>query len=67
MHEQYVNEAKKTLETVAYRNERAMKFEKFAAKFTQVVDELEKLNQWLHHSDVIDLIWKKIMNPELSQ
>ena len=31
MNEQYVNEAKKTLETVAYRNERAMKFEKFVA------------------------------------
>ena len=40
MNVQYANKAKKTLETVAYRNERATKFEKFVAKFTQEVDEL---------------------------
>ena len=45
MHEQYVNESNRTLETVAYRNERAMTFEKFIAKFIQVVNELEKRNQ----------------------
>ena len=44
-----------------------MKFEKFVATFTQAVDELEKRNQGSHNADVIDLIWKEIMNPELSQ
>ena len=44
MHEQYVKKSKRTLETVAYKNEQAMKFENFVAKFTQVVDELEKRN-----------------------
>ena len=39
MNEQYVNKFKRTLETVAYTNEGAMKFEKFVAKFTQAVDE----------------------------
>ena len=63
MHEQYVNKYKRTLETVAYRNERAMKFENFVAKFTQAVDELEKRNRGLHYSDVFDIIWKKMMNP----
>ena len=44
-----------------------MKFEKFVTKFTRAVDESEKRNQGLHNSDIIDLIWKKIMIPELSQ
>ena len=67
MYEQYVDKTKSTLEIVAYRNEQAMKFEKFVSKFTNAADELEKRNQWLHNSDVIDIIWKKMMNPELSQ
>ena len=56
MHDQHVNEDNRTLETVACRNERAMKFEKFVTKFTQAVDELEKRNQGLHNDDVVDLI-----------
>ena len=67
MHEQYVNEAKRNLETVAYRNKQATKLENFVAKFTQAVDELEKHNKGLHNTDVVDLIWTKMMNPELRQ
>ena len=67
MHEQYANESKSTLETVAYRNERDMKVEKFVAKFTQAVSKLEMRNQGLHNAEVIDIIWKKVMNTELSQ
>ena len=45
-----------------------MKFEKFFAKFTQAVDELKKKrNQGLYYADVVDLVWKKVMNPELIQ
>ena len=67
MHEKYVNKSKRTLETVAYRNERAMKFDQFVTKYTQAVDELEKRNWGLHNADVIDFIWNKMMNPELIQ
>ena len=67
MCEQYVNKANRVIETVVYRNERAIKFEKFIAKFTQAVDELEKRNWGLYNSEVVDLIRKKIMSPELSQ
>ena len=44
MHDQYINEAKRTLEILTYRNERALKFEKFVAKFVKAVDELDKRN-----------------------
>ena len=59
MHEQYINKYKRTLETISYRNERAMKFENSVDKFTKAVHELENRNQGLHNDDVIDLIWKK--------
>ena len=67
MHEQYINEVKKTLETLTYRNERALKFENFVAKFVKVVDELDKRNQGLTNADVVDMIWKKVSNPDLNQ
>jgi hypothetical protein len=67
MHEQYVNEAKRTLEHITYRNERAMKFEKFVGMFVKAVDELDKYNRKMHNEDVVDLVWKKMTNPELSQ
>ena len=41
MQEQYINEAKITLESMTYRNERAMKFEKFVARFVKEVNDLE--------------------------
>ena len=67
MHDKYANEANRNLENVAHRNERTVKFDMFVAKFTQAVDELEKRNRGLHNADFVDLIWNKIMNPELSQ
>ena len=67
MHEQSINEAKRTVETLTCRNERALKFEKFVAKFVKAVDELDKRNRGLHNADVTDMIWKKITNPELNQ
>ena len=67
MHEQYINKAKRTLETLTYRNERALKFEKFVAKFVNAVDELDKINRGLHNADLVDMIWKKVTNPKLNQ
>ena len=67
MHEQYVSEAKRTLDTITYRNERAMKFEKFVGQFVKAVDDLEKYKRKMHNEDIVDLIWKKMTNPDLSQ
>ena len=67
MHEQYINKAKRTLETLAYRNEQALKLEKFVAKFVKSVDELDQRNRGLHNADVVDMIWKKVTNSELNQ
>ena len=52
---------------MTYRNEQALKFEKFVAKFIKAVDELDKIIQGLHNADVVDMIWKKVTNPELNQ
>ena len=38
--EQYFSEAKHTIETLQYRNERALTFENFVSKLVQAVDEL---------------------------
>ena len=39
--EQYVIKTKCTIETIQYRNERAITFEKFVSKLVKTVDELE--------------------------
>ena len=52
---------------MTYRNEQALKFEKFVAKFIKAVDELDKRNRGLHNADVVDMIWKKVTKPELNQ
>ena len=62
MHEQYINKAKRTLDTLTYRNERALKLEKFVAKFVKAVDELDKRNRGLNNADVVDMIWEKVTN-----
>ena len=67
MQEQYINNTKRTLETLTYRNERALKFEKFVAKFVKAVDELDKRNHGMHNADVVDMIWKKVTNLYLNQ
>jgi hypothetical protein len=67
MQEQYVNEAKRTLETLTYRNERALKFEKFVANFVKAVDELEKRGRGMHNANIVEMIWRKMTNPELNQ
>ena len=37
------------------------------AKFVKAVDELDKRNQGLHNSDVVEMICKNVTNPELNQ
>ena len=67
MQEQYINKAKRKLESMIYINENAMKFEKFFAKFVKAVEYLEISDRGMHNADVVDIIWKKMTNPDLSQ
>lgn len=60
-----INAAKRTIETIQYRNERSMSFEKFSAKLQRALDDLEAGGRAMHNGDVVDLIWKKVLNSEL--
>ena len=62
----YINEAKKTLETLSYRNERAMKFEVFKSRFQNAVNILDSYGRTMHKKDVVDLLWMKLNNAELA-
>ncbi len=62
-----INEAKKTLQTLQYRNERSMPFEKFVDKFQRAVDDLEAGGRPMHNDDVIDTLWPKIINNEIRE
>ena len=44
-----------------------MTFEKFVSKLVKTVDELEKIGRGMHNADIVDIIWKKVSNAELSQ
>ena len=37
------------------------------AKFVKAVDDLEKYERGMHNADVVDLVWKKMTNPDLIQ
>ena len=65
--EQYVNEAKRTIETIQYRNEIAMTFENFISKLVKAVDELEKWGRGMHNADIVGIICQRVSNAELSQ
>ena len=67
MKEQYVSETKRTIETIQYRNERAMTFENFVRKLVKAVDELEKRSRGMHNADIVEIIWQRVSNAELSQ
>ena len=44
-----------------------MKCGKFVAQFVREIDELEKRGRGLHNADIVDMIWKKVLNAKLSQ
>ena len=67
MQDQHISEAKQTIETIRYRNERAMSFEKFVRKLVKAVDELEKRGSVMHNAENADIIWQRVSNAELSQ
>ena len=62
----YINEARKSLETLYYRNGRAMKLEVFNRSFQNSVNILDSYGCTMHNKDVIDLLWKKLNNAELA-
>ena len=65
--EQYVSKAKRTIENIQYRNERAMTFETFFRKHFKTVDELEKRGRGMHNAEIVEIIWQRVINAELSQ
>ena len=67
MQEQYISKFKRKIETIEYRNERAMIFEKFKSKLIKAVDEIEKLGRVMHNADIVDIIWQRVSNAELRQ
>ena len=58
----YINKAKKMLETLSLRNERAMKFEIFNRKFQNAVNILDSYSRIMHNEDIVDLLWEKLNN-----
>ena len=67
MQEQYVSKVKRKIETIEYRNERAMIFETFKSKLIKAVDELDKRGRGMHNADIVEIIWQRVSNAELSQ
>ena len=66
MQEQYVSEVKRTIETIRSRNKRAMAFEKFVCKLFKTVDEVEKRGRVMHNTEIVEIIWQRVSNAELS-
>ena len=63
MQDMHINEAKKTLANITYRNERAMTFEKFVATFQNDIEDFENYVCGMHNGDIVDLLWTKMGNP----
>ena len=67
MQDQYVSEANRTIDIIQYRNEREMTFEKFVSKLVKAFEELEKRGRGMHNAEIVDIIWQRVRNAELSQ
>ena len=66
MKEKYLSETKPTIETIHYRNEITMTFEKFVNKLVKTINELEKLGRGIHNPNIVEIIWQRVGNSELS-
>ena len=42
-------------------------FETFVRKIIKAVDELEKRGRGMHNADIVEIIWQRVSNAELSQ
>ena len=56
MQDMHINEAKKTLANIAYRNEKSMTLEKFVATLQKAIDDLEMYGRGMHNGDIVDLL-----------
>ena len=61
-----INEANNILDNLVYKHERAMSFELFSSKIQSAVDTLEECGRAPHDGDIVDKLWHKIMNTDLS-
>ena len=66
MQDMHINERKKTLGNIAYRNKRAMKFDKFVATLQKAIEDLDMYGRGMHNGDIVDLLWTKMGNPKLA-
>ena len=64
--QQRINEANNSLKNLIYRNERSMSFEKFSGLLKKAVDTLTECGRAPHNGDLVDGLWTRIQNPELT-
>ena len=64
--EQYISEAKRTIETIQYKNKRAMTIKTFVRNVFKAVGEPEKRGRGMHNADIVEIIWKRVRNVKLS-
>ena len=64
--QQRINEANNSLKNLIYRNERSMSFEKFSDLLKKAVDTLTECGRAPHNGDLVDGLWTRIQNPELT-
>ena len=65
--EQYVSKAKRKIYTIQYRNGRAMTSKKFVMNIVKAIVELEKWGRGMHNAEIVEIIWQRVSNAELSQ
>ena len=44
-----------------------MTFEKFVSKLVKAVDEPEKRGRGMYNADIVEIIWQRVSNAELSR
>ena len=67
MQEQYVSKANRTIESIQYRNERAMMFKFFVRNLFKAVNKLEKRGRGMHNADIVEIIWQRVSNTKFNQ
>ena len=60
-----INEAKASLKTLRFKNERSFSFERFSAKFTKAYEDLSLNGRGAHNGDIVDSLWPMIQDPGL--
>ena len=60
-----INNARATLNSLRYKNERSFPFERFCARLQGALDDLEQCGRPEPNGNVVDALWDKIQAPEL--